>query len=159
MPKSFPALLSALLLPLPGFACTCMWGGPLLKVGPHAEVVVRGKVLRHVERGNGVNLAMEVEVYEVLKGRLETRTVKIWGDNGAQCSPYVKSFTVGTEWIFAIARRTGATDYRISVCGEYWAKVNGETVTGRLNSPTPPGETDAPERMSLREVREKLRVR
>jgi len=44
----------------------------------------------------------------------------------------------------------------ISVCGEYWARVEGDVVSGRLTTPLLDGKGEL-ERMSLREVREKLR--
>ena len=148
--------LCAVALPLQMEACTCMWAGPLLKVGPGAELIVRAKVLRHFDRSRGVDRAMEVEVFEVLKGSARGRRLRIWGDDGGQCRPYVNGFAVGTEWIFAVNRLRGG-DYAISVCGEYWARVEGEAVSGRLTTPLPPDGRGELERMSLGEVREKLR--
>ena len=148
------AVFCALALPLRMEACTCTWAGPLLQVGPGAELIVRAKVLRHFDRSREVDRAMEVEVIEVLKGSARARRIRIWGDDGGQCRPYVSGFKVGTEWIFAVNRLKD--DYAISVCGEYWARVEGDVVSGRLTTPLPPGEGE-PERMSLREVRERLR--
>ena len=152
-------VLWAVALPLPSLACTCSWTGPLLRVAPASDLIVRGKVLAHFDRSRGVNRAMDVEVYEVLKGSLKGRRVRIWGDDGAQCRPYVAGFPVGTEWIFAVSRRRGEPDYAISVCGEYWAHVEGELVIGRLASTKPPGVDDTLERMTLRDLRGKLRQR
>ena len=164
MTKSFLgwAVFCALVLPPPSAACTCMWAGPFLQVGPGAELIVRVRVVRHFDRSRGVDRAMEVEVIEVLKGSSRTRRLKIWGDDGGQCRPYVSGFLVGSEWIFAVSRSRGEKgreqDYAISVCGEYWAKVEGDAVSGRLTTPLPPSGQDRPEKMSLREVREKLRA-
>jgi len=151
-----------LLLPAGSEACSCAWAGPLLKVAPAAEVVLRAKVLSHHGRSRGVELAMDVEVQEVFKGAAKASRLRIWGDNGAQCRPYVSAFPVQTEWIFAISKLTGEKvrdgDYFISVCGDYWARVGNDHVSGRLSSPLPPSVTDKPEKISMTEFRERLRT-
>jgi len=155
-------LFLPLLLPVQGEACSCAWAGPLLKVAPGAELLVRAKVLGYHGRSRGVDLALDVEVQEVLKGSTNASRLRIWGDNGAQCRPYVSGFPAQTEWIFAVSKLPGEKgrdgDYFLSVCGEYWARVENEHVTGRLSSPLPPSVTDKPEKMSLKEFREKLRT-
>jgi hypothetical protein len=149
-----------LLLPLRSEACSCAWAGPLLKVAPAAELVLRAKVRGYYGRSRGVDLAMDVEVQEVFKGATKASRLRIWGDNGAQCRPYVSGFPVETEWIFAISKLTGERgrdgDYFIGGCGEYWARVENDNVTGRLSSPLPPSVTDKPEKMSMKEFRERL---
>jgi len=106
---------------------------------------------------------MDVEVLEVFKGSAKGKRIRIRGDNGAQCRPYVMAFPVQTEWFFAITELRGDDpgkgDYFISVCGEFWARVEGGNVTGRLSSPTPPGVNDTPEKMSLKEFTERLKAR
>jgi hypothetical protein len=151
-----------LLLPARSEACSCAWAGPLLKVGPRADSMIRAKVLGYHGRSRGVDLAMDVEVQEVFQGVASAGRIRIWGDNGAQCRPYVKGFPVQTEWIFAISKLTGEGDsrgdYFINGCGEYWAKVENGNVLGRLSSPVPPGVADKPEKINLREFRERLRT-
>lgn len=142
-------LVFLMLAPNPSEACTCSWKGPFLSVAPGAETIIRGEVLRYYGKSRGVDLAMDVEVQEVLKGTARPKRIRIWGDNGAQCRPYVNGFRVGTEWVFAINRLkdgVGRGDFALSVCGEYWAKVEGHTVRGRLTSPPPPSVSDVPER-------------
>ena len=137
-------------------ACTCSWAGPFLTVAPRAEAVVRARVLRYHGVSRGVDLAMDVEILETMRGRVRARTLRIWGDNGAQCRPYVKGFAAGTEWLFAIDRlSTAPGDYYISGCGEFWAKVEDDEVAGHLAQPSVTGQ---PERMSLDEVRTRLRT-
>ena len=125
-------------------------------------MIIRAKVLGYHGRSRGVDLAMDVDVQEVFKGATKAARIRIWGDNGAQCRPYVRGFPAQTEWIFAISKLTGEEgrrgDYFISVCGEYWAKVENGNVTGRLSSPLPPGVTDKPETIGLKEFRERLRT-
>ena len=152
--------LVMLLVPERVFACSCFWAGPLLTVGPRAELIVRAKVLNYHGRSEEIDLAMDVEVLEVLKGDTGTARIRIWGDNGMQCRPYVSRFPVQTEWIFAIDKLTSKEgrpgDYVISVCGEYWARVEKDNVTGRLSSPIRQGIKNTPEKLSLEEFRKKL---
>ena len=144
-------------------ACSCSWAGPFLNVAPGTPLIVRARVVGHTFRSRDVDLAMDVEVLEVFKGSAKGKRIRIWGDNGAQCRPYVVAFPVQTEWVFAIAELSadgpGKGDYFISVCGEFWARVEGGSVTGRLLSPKPPGVNDTLEKMSLRELAERLKAR
>ena len=150
------------LLPVRSEACSCAWAGPFLKVAPTAELILRAKVVGYHGRSRDVALAMDVEVHEVFKGVAKASRLRIWGDNGAQCRPYVSGFPVQTEWIFAISRLTREKgvdgDYYINGCGEYWARFENDYLTGRLSSLLPPGVTDKPEKMSIREFRERLRT-
>lgn len=144
-------------------ACSCAWAGPFLNVAPGTPLIVRARVVGHSMRSRDVDLAMDVEVLEVLKGSAKGKRIRIWGDNGAQCRPYVSAFPVQTEWFFAITELRedgpGNGDYVISVCGEFWARVEGDNVTGRLSSPTPPSVKDTPEKMSLKEFTDRLKAR
>jgi hypothetical protein len=155
-------VLIPLLLPIPAQACSCIWAGPFLKVAPGTELIVRAKVLAYHGKSRDVDLAMDVQVLEVLKGTTPSRKIRIWGDDGVMCRPYVKNFPLQTEWVFAIRKLTGegsaAGDYFISVCGEYWARVENGGVSGRLSAPDPPAVNDKPETMSLTELRARLGV-
>jgi hypothetical protein len=147
-------LLALLLVPADTFACSCSWGGPFLTVAPKTALIVRAKVLGYS------SYAMDVEIQETLKGDATLKKVRIWGDWGGDCRPYVSMFPVGTEWIFAISPDSSKKgDYGISVCGEFWAEVNKETVKGFLTSPLAPnlpGSANKKETMSLKQFREKL---
>lgn len=143
-------------------ACSCSWAGPFLSVAPGAESIVRARVVAYHGKSRGVDLAMDVDVLEVLKGVVASRRIRIWGDNGSQCRPYVSGFPVDTEWVFAINRlkQVGSFgDFFVNGCGEYWAKVEVGTVVGRLTSATPPSVSDVPQRMTLKELRTRLKTR
>ena len=82
----------------------------------------------------------------------------MWGDNGALCRPYVTSFPVGSEWVFALdgpGSKPGMTsDHTISACGSYWLAVrDGSLVRGNLDDGT---STDAAQEASLVELRVRL---
>ena len=65
------------------------------------------------------------------------RTIRVWGDTGALCRPYVTSFPIGTRWIFAVRRShtPGEGDYAITFCGEHWLEVRGDQAVGRITRP------------------------
>jgi hypothetical protein len=135
------ALLVILALPKSAFACSCMWAGPFSKVAPSQELIVLGEVLSHYKN------SMDVRVIEVLKGTEEGKTIRIWGDTGALCRPYVSHFPVGTTWLVAVRKTTAEqsppfwerllqpahkSDYAISICGDFWLKVQDDRAVGRV---------------------------
>jgi hypothetical protein len=113
-------------------------------------VVVLGRVVDH--RGN----SMGVRVIEGIKGNAGGRTIRVWGDNGALCRPYVSSFPVGSTWILAVSPTaspegawwtrflTGRREraYAISICGDFWLEVRGDRAVGRITAGTPSGRLE-----------------
>jgi hypothetical protein len=77
---------------------------------------------------------MDVTIVEVLKGTETRRVIRVWGDDGALCRPYVSAFPRGTRWILALKRlrEPAAQDYVISICGDFWLEVRGDEVVGRV---------------------------
>lgn len=120
------ALLVTLLAPGVALACSCMWSGPFTKVALGTDLVVLAEVRSYHRH------SMDVAVVEVLKGGEDRREIRVWGDSGALCRPYVTAFPRGTRWIFALKREPGTRDYIISVCGEYWLEVRGDQAVGRI---------------------------
>lgn len=120
------ALLVTVLAPGVALACSCMWSGPFTKVALGTELVVLGEVRSYYRH------SMDVAIIEVLKGGEDRREIRVWGDSGALCRPYVTAFPRGTRWIFALKREPGTRDYIISVCGEYWLEVRGDQAVGRV---------------------------
>jgi hypothetical protein len=101
---------------------------------------------------------MEVEVREVFKGAAQPVKIRIWGDTGALCRPYVTQFPIGTEWVFAVSKENpskSASDYAISVCGDFWIRTEKDSVTGVLVTPER-GETAKSETISLAAFRERF---
>ena len=157
------ALLVNLTLPGGAVACSCVWGGPFSKVALHKAVVILGEVLSYHKN------SMEVQVIEVIKGTEDRKTIRIWGDNGALCRPYVTHFPIGTMWLFAISAlptktvseqlksgseegfisSSGNKEYAISVCGEFWLKVRHEEAVGRI---TIDDQSNLMERVPLKEI-------
>lgn len=124
----------------PLWACSCLSYPPFFEVAPETELVILGEVSRHEE--NSLYLVVE----DVLSGEETRKEIRIWGDTGDLCRPYVSKFPPGTTWVFAVfpvSPKVGRgnawfgwggrkTDYAISGCGEFALAVEGEHVTGYL---------------------------
>jgi hypothetical protein len=119
-------LLATLLAPGVALACSCMWAGPFTKVALGTDLVVLADVQAYYRHG------MDVTVLDVLKGTEDRPVIRVWGDTGALCRPYVTAFSRGTRWILALKREPGTRDYIISVCGDYWLEVRGDQAVGRI---------------------------
>ena len=124
-------LLATLLVPGIASACTCSWAGPFTRVALGADLVVLAEVRAYHRHG------MDVTVRQVLRGTDPRPVIRIWGDTGALCRPYVRAFPIGTRWIFAVhrSRNAGEGDYAISGCGEYWLEARGDQAVGRISLP------------------------
>jgi len=147
----------------PAFACTCADAKPFFEVAHKTPVIVYGDVESHD------NNSLMFHITEVLHGVETRKRIRVWGDNGVLCRPYVSQFPVGTKWVFAIYRvspSTGRgslsaaptpddekTDYAISICGEFALKVAGESAYGSFpqlyQPPTEP--------ISLEKLRQRIR--
>jgi hypothetical protein len=121
-------LVAAFAEPGVALACRCVWAGPFTKVALATELVVLADVKSYERHG------MDVAVIEVLKGKEDRRTIRVWGDDGALCRPYVATFPRGTRWILALQREPGSGDYAISGCGAFWLAVKGDQVVGRVTA-------------------------
>ena len=78
---------------------------------------------------------MEVEIVEVYKGTETRKKLVVWGDNGILCRPYLSQFDTGKYYVIAFYKASDGskghvhederpTDYAISICGDYWLKVD-----------------------------------
>jgi hypothetical protein len=131
-------LLAALAAPGAALACRCIWAGPFTKVGLTTELIVLADVQSYKRHG------MDVAVIEVLRGEEARRTIRVWGDDGALCRPYIATFPRGTRWIFALSpsRDAGEGGYAISGCGAFWLAVQGDQAVGSVTTTaSAPGES------------------
>jgi hypothetical protein len=155
------ACLLASLCPGSIRACECHWIGPFLTVAPDAELIVCGRVLSYHDVGkiSRIPQAMDVQVLEVLKGRTSSSRLRVWGDDGHLCRPYVTQFPVGTEWVLALggpgSKPAMSPGPAISVCGEYWLRVKGDRVVGNIRDTA---NQQVSEEMPLAELRHRLGV-
>ena len=102
-PRRLTLIIAVLVALLPGaaLACSCAWGGPFTRVALGTDLIALAEVRSYYRH------SMDVTIVEVLRG-IETRqAIRIWGDDGALCRPYVTAFPHGTRWIFALKRLPG----------------------------------------------------
>ncbi len=62
-------------------------------------------------------LSMTVEIIKKYKGAESRQQITIWGDNGAQCRPYLSEFEIGECYLIAPAKIT--QDSKIGVKNDY----------------------------------------
>jgi len=123
-------------------ACTCFRGSAFPEASDAAPVVVHARVLQHSDReSGGMPLAMLIGVINPLRNAGAGEKLKVWGDNGILCRPYVMQFPVGTEWILALGTdpmfppapsSAGIRQFTIGGCGAYWLLVHEGKVIGEL---------------------------
>ena len=136
-------LLNAAYLPISP-NCSCDWEGPFLEMSQESDLVVRVKVLEHQKMmeiyEDSIPNAMIVEILEVFKGEEKSKQVKVWGDNGFLCRPYLNMFPIGSEWIVNLHKGEqiidGAEkeDFSISICGETVLPVKDGQIEGVIFS-------------------------
>src|SRR6478735_2967080 len=87
------------------FSCDCESMGTFLTVAPQTDMVALVKVKSYLTYkdiyGAVIPMSMEVEIIEVYKGEEKRKTVIIWGDNGAQCRPYLSIFKPDQYYVIA----------------------------------------------------------
>ena len=134
-------------------ACSCIDSGPFLIASRDAPVIIRGRVIYHMQHG------LALEVHEVYRGDESRSLISIWGDNGRLCRAYADQFPDDSEWVFALQRISEDTrlageatkDFEIPSCGEYAVRVlDGNVITF--------DEYDRERRVSLSELSERLQL-
>ena len=112
------AIVVFLAWPATAQACRCATDAPFEEASQAKPIIVRARVLAHGDVTGGIATSMTLGIAQVLKGEVRGPRMKVWGDPGNLCRPYVSRFPVGTEWIFAIDHRSA-----ISICGVHWLRV------------------------------------
>ena len=124
--------------------CSCDWEGPVLEMSQESDLVVRLKVLEHQKMmeiyEDSIPNAMIVEILEIYQGEEERKQLKVWGDNGFLCRPYLSMFPIGSEWVLSLQKGEqiieGAEkeDFSISICGETVLPVKDGQLEGVIFS-------------------------
>lgn len=121
-------VLSALAAPLSALACSCGFVGSFENLVPKYGLVVRAKVVAYGPgrkmQGTMIHPHMDVEILEVIKGEYHQSTLRLIGDDGAECRPYImpKRFPLGHEMLFVV-EASASSPQPLSNCGEYWLPV------------------------------------
>ncbi|CAM3543336.1 hypothetical protein [Aequorivita lipolytica] len=109
--KKTLVLLFILLISIKSFACSCECGGDcsFSQISKGSEFVALVKVIEYSDfleekisdYDGKMPLSMTVEVIENYIGSEKRKTIKIWGDNGMLCRPYIANFKVGKYYLIA----------------------------------------------------------
>jgi hypothetical protein len=142
-----------------GKPCSCSYAGNFLKISKHVDIVVIIKVTDYKDyfvltgaSPNDINQPQSAtfEIVEILKGQENRKEIKVFGDNGFLCRPYINKFQKGKYYIVGlykcqnIERENGiketVDDYQISSCGDYWVDYSpdNKTVKGFINKKKKP---------------------
>jgi hypothetical protein len=127
------------------FPCSCVYGGNFLKIANGLIAVVKVKEYSDFRGSesepNALALSAIMEVVEILEGNETRKKIKVFGDNGMQCRPYIQSFKPGNTYILSISptfqtfgEEFSMHDYFISICGEFWLAYDPDkkNVTGKI---------------------------
>lgn len=135
-------LLMLLLWPALAQACMCGSWMPFADAEKDVPVLVHARVLAYGDLNGDSPGSMTIEVLTPLRNAKAGERMKVWGDPGNLCRPYVSAFPRGTEWVFALGgdRRSppqpqaGARrEIAIGGCGAYWLAVRDGKVVGELH--------------------------
>ncbi len=147
-------------------SCICVEYLSFQKMCKNAEVVAKVKVSKFQYQDKLgeilVPLAMDVKVEKVFKGKVAADKVRIWGNNGFLCAPFLDNFNRSEQYILALNKisvkyvnkwyfsanfldqegtrysKTTSTyndfiaNYTLSNCGESWLRVRNGQVRGFL---------------------------
>ena len=114
---------------------------PFSEAEKDAPVLVHARVLEYGDyRGGDSPGSMIIEVLTPLRQAKAGERIKVWGDPGNLCRPYVSAFPRGTEWVFALGaerrsppRQHSRQELAIGGCGAYWLAVRDGKVVGELH--------------------------
>jgi hypothetical protein len=130
------------LWPASGSACSCTLPEPwFLGRVKHGDLVVLAEVAEQSGFVTAqVPTLMDLDVKEVLKGEDKRVRLRVLGDSGSDCRSHLKRFKPRTRWLFVLTPlqqadewvRSGAQYELVGCGGVWWARVEGENVSGLL---------------------------
>ncbi len=100
-----------MLISFNSFACDCECDGDcsFSQISSGMEFVALVKVIEYsdyldqeiIGYDKKTPFSMTVEIVKKYKGAESRKRIKIWGDDGAQCRPYIADFEVGKYYLIA----------------------------------------------------------
>ncbi len=128
---------------VPDNGCQCLWQGSFAEVAPNTDLVVIGEVVD--VRGNAVDLGVQ----QTMLGDAWQPTLRVWMQAEDYCRPKTERFTPGSRWLMALHKILDVPedgfnpttpnvsfgrpyDYALSICGGYFLRAAGNTVSGNL---------------------------
>ena len=128
MKKTFVFLLT-LVISLKSFACSCECKGDcsFIKISKGSEFVALIKVIEYSDfldedipdYEGKMPLSMTVEVINKYIGSENRKRIKIWGDNGMLCRPYIENFKIGEYYLIAPSRIETESEYSTGKINDY----------------------------------------
>lgn len=104
-------VLTMMLISFNSFACDCECDGDcsFSQISSGMEFVALVKVIEYsdfldqeiIGYDKKMPFSMTVEIIKKYKGTESRKRIKIWGDDGAQCRPYIAEFEVGECYLIA----------------------------------------------------------
>ena len=113
------------------FACDCGWGGDFFTTSQKADLVVKVIVTKKIKDTTDLNIKMEVEILQVFKGKESSKKIIVWGDNGAECRPYIDYFSIGKYYYLSLYKY--GNEYEQLNCGEMYLEIKENKVIGETN--------------------------
>lgn len=120
-------LLVTLLISFNSFACDCDCEGDcsFRAIANNNSLVALVKVIEYTDfldyeidgYDKEMPFSMTVEIIKTYKGETSKKQIKIWGDNGILCRPYLSNFEIGKYYLIAPSKIT--TDSDIGKSGDY----------------------------------------
>lgn len=125
-------------------ACSCESEGPFLTVAQSGDLVALVRITKYLSfreiQKQQIPMSMEAEIISIYKGTENRKTIKVWGDYGHLCRPYLSHFDSGSFYVISFFKgRDGkkgfahpdetSNDYYISICGDYWLSAYPGTQT------------------------------
>ncbi len=108
--------------------------GPFIESQVSEDYVIVGTVKSYDSKKTSMNIRVD----DVIKGDIKEINIRVWGDNGYLCRPYVTEFIINKQYVFSIYTpketfdNAGKEKYAISICGTNWLEKEGSTVRGNI---------------------------
>lgn len=93
-----------MLISFNSFACDCKCDGDcsFSQISSGMEFVALVKIIEYSDfLDQKMPFSMTVEIIKKYKGTESRKRIKIWGDDGAQCRPYIAEFEIGKYYLIA----------------------------------------------------------
>lgn len=133
--RALLTILAAFFFCFQVLACSCSfaWNDSFSRTAKNADFVALVKVLsfdEYLEEGimgheGKMPYAMTVEVIKKYKGEEQRRKIRILGDSGASCRPYLSVFEINEYYLISPSplKETAGTDYCFFSCRTDYLKV------------------------------------
>jgi hypothetical protein len=142
--KYITLLIAFLLTNIPSYSCDCdcIDDCSFHKVVKNSKLVALVKVISHdnylsadIMGYNGkMPQSMTVEIIKLYRGTETRKRIKIWGDNGALCRPYIANFPIGDYFLIApdliekpFSTNESKTDYEFFSCFTDYLRLDMKT--------------------------------